>query len=81
LLSSTLIHPTTERFTADVHHHIAANDLEPVHLTKDQSKDDTAKAYLAGHDDGDRVVFVDQAQQKTTVWPTRPRRFTSPRLA
>jgi hypothetical protein len=73
-VSSTLMHPMTERFTADIHHYIAANDLDLVHFTKGQSKDEIAKAYLASHDGSDRVLFVGRAQEKTTVWRTRQRR-------
>ena len=73
-VSSTLMHPMTEHFVADVHHYVATNNLDLVHFVKGQSKDDVAKGYLAGHDGSERILFVGRAQEKTAVWRTRQRR-------
>lgn len=73
-VSSALMHPITEHFVADVHHYVAANDLDLVHFAKGQSKDEIAKGYLAGHDGSERILFVGRAQEKVAVWRTRQRR-------
>ena len=73
-VSSALMRPMTERFAADIHHYVASRDLDLVHFTKGGRKDDVAKEYLARHDGGERILFVGRAQEKTTVWRTRPRR-------
>ncbi|WP_327582220.1 hypothetical protein OHA25_40655 [Nonomuraea sp. NBC_00507] len=73
-VSSTLMHPMTEHFAADIHHWLAARDLDLVHFTKKQRKDDIAKQYLAGHNGGERILFVGRAQEKTRIWRTRQRR-------
>src|SRR5512144_822978 len=49
-VSSALMRPMTERFTANIHSYIEANDLDLVHFTKGQRKDELAKSYLARHD-------------------------------
>jgi len=73
-VSSALMHPMTERFASDIHHYVASRDLDLVHFTKGQRKDDVAREFLAGHDGGERILFVGRAQEKTAVWRTRQRR-------
>jgi hypothetical protein len=79
-VSSALMFPMTERFVADIHHFIAANDLDLVHFLKDQSKDELAKRFLRSHDDSERILFVGRAQEKTAVWRTRQRRDAATRM-
>ncbi len=73
-VSSALMHPMTEMFTAGIHHYIAARDLDLVHFAKGQRKDEVAREYLAGHDGGEQLLFAGVAQEKTRVWRTRRRR-------
>jgi len=73
-VSSVLMHPMTDMFAADIHHYIAARDLDLVHFAKGQRKDEVAREYLAGHDGGEQLLFVGVAQEKTRVWRTRQRR-------
>src|SRR5207249_9447782 len=44
--SSVLMQPITDAFVANIHHYIAAHDLDLVHFGK-QSKDEIAHRYLA----------------------------------
>ncbi len=53
-VSSTLMHPMTERFAADIRHYIDTRRLDLVRFAKGQGKDQVAKEYLAGHDPGRR---------------------------
>ena len=48
-VSSALMLPMTERFTADIRHYIDTRRLDLVRFAKGQSKDQVAKEYLAGH--------------------------------
>ena len=73
-VSSQLMLPMTEAFAAQIHHYIESRDLDLVHFTKDDRKDDVAKEYLADHDGGERILFVGRAQERTAVWRTRQRR-------
>src|SRR5216684_997616 len=41
-VSSALMHPMTEMFTAGIHHYIAARDLDLVHFAKGQREDEVA---------------------------------------
>jgi hypothetical protein len=81
--SSVLMKPITDAFVANIHHYVAAHDLDLVHLRKGQRKDDIARAYLAEAAAAagcpverlpERVLFVGRAQEKTWVWRTRTRR-------
>jgi hypothetical protein len=73
-VSSALMKPMTRYFAADIHHYVAANDLDLIHFVKGQSKDDVAQRYLARHDGSEAVLFVGRAQEKTAAWHTRKRR-------
>ena len=72
-VSSALMLPMTERFTADIRHYIDMRQLDLVRFAKGQSKDQVAKEYLAGHDGGECILFVGVAQEKTRVWRTAQR--------
>jgi hypothetical protein len=73
-VSSTLMHPMTERFAADIRHYIDTRRLDLVRFAKGQSKDQVARGYLAGKSGGDQILFVGVAQEKTRVWRTARRR-------
>jgi hypothetical protein len=73
-VSSALMLPMTERFTADIRHYIDTRRLDLVRFAKGQSKDQVAKQYLAGHHGGECILFVGVAQEKTRVWRTAQRR-------
>ena len=73
-VSSALMLPMTERFTADIHHYIDTRRLDLVRFSKGQSKDQVAKEYLAGHDGGECILFVGVAKEKARVWRTSRRR-------
>ena len=73
-VSSTLMLPMTERFTADIRHYIDTRRLDLVRFARGQSKDQVAKEYLAGKSGGDQILFVGVAQEKTRVWRTARRR-------
>jgi hypothetical protein len=73
-VSSSLMHPMTERFAADIRHYIDTRGLDLVRFAKGQSKDQVAKEYLAGHDGGECILFVGVAQEKARVWRTARRR-------
>ena len=73
-VSSALMLPMTERFTADIRHYIDTRRLDLVRFAKGQSKDQLAKEYLAGHHGGECILFVGVAQEKTRVWRTARRR-------
>ena len=73
-VSSALMLPMTERFTADIRHYIDTRRLDLVRFAKGQSKDQLAKEYLAGHHGGECILFVGVAQEKTRVWRTAQRR-------
>jgi len=68
-VSSALMHPMTEMFTAGIHHYIAARGLDLVRFAKGQRKDEVAREYLAGHDGGERLLFAGAADR---VDPGRP---------
>jgi hypothetical protein len=71
--TTALMDPMTKRFVADIHHFIAAKDLELVHFGKER-KDDLTQKFLAGFDQGEGVLYVGRAQEKATVWGTQRRR-------
>ena len=73
-VSSTLMHPMTEWFAADIRHYIDTRLLDLVRFAKGQSKDQVAKEYLAGHDGGECILFVGVAKEKARVWRTSRRR-------
>ena len=73
-VSSTLMHPMTEWFAADIRHYIDTRRLDLVRFAKGQSKDQVAKEYLAGHDGGECILFVGVAKEKARVWRTSRRR-------
>jgi hypothetical protein len=72
-VSSALMRPMTERFTADIRHYIDVRGLDLVRFAKGQSKDQVAREYLAGHDGGEQILFAGVAQEKTRIWRTRQR--------
>ncbi len=73
-VSSALMLPMTERFTADIRHYIDTRRLDLVRFAKGQSKDQVAKECLAGHHGGECILFVGVAQEKNRVWRTAQRR-------
>ena len=73
-VSSALMLPMTERFTADIRHYIDTRRLDLVRFARGQSKDQVAKDFLAGKSGGDQILFVGVAQEKTRVWRTARRR-------
>ena len=72
-VSSALMLPMTERFTAGIRHYIDTRLLDLVRFAKGQSKDQLAKEYLAGHHGGECILFAGVAQEKTRVWRTARR--------
>jgi hypothetical protein len=84
--SSALMKPITDVFVANIHHYVAANDLDLVHFRKGERKDDIAKRYRAEaataagcrvEELPEQVLFVGRAQEKTWVWRTQGRRDTT----
>jgi hypothetical protein len=73
-VSSSLMHPMTERFAADIRHYIESRGLDLIRFAKGQSKDQVARGYLAGKSGGDQILFVGVAREKTRVWRTARRR-------
>ena len=73
-VSSALMLPMTERFTAGIRHYIDTRLLDLVRFVKGQSKDQIAREYLAGKSGGDQILFAGVAQEKTRVWRTAQRR-------
>jgi hypothetical protein len=73
-VSSALMLPMTERFTADIRHYIDTRRLDLVRFARGQSKDQIAKDFLAGKSGGDQILFAGVAQEKTRVWRTARRR-------
>jgi hypothetical protein len=73
-VSSALMLPMTERFTAGIRQYIDTCRLDLVRFAKGQSKDQVAKEYLAGHHGGECILFVGVAQEKNRVWRTAQRR-------
>jgi len=72
--SSALMQPMTDAFVANIHHYVAAHDLDLIHFRKGQRKDDVAHRYLRDHDGSERILFVGRAQEKTLVFRTQKRR-------
>ena len=72
--SSALMDPMTKNFVASIHRYVKDHDLDLVHFVKDERKDDVAKAYLAGHDGTEEILFVGWAQEKAAVFRTHKRR-------
>jgi len=77
--SSVLMQPITDAFVANIHHYIAAYDLDLVHFGKGESKDDIAHRYLAETTNAhgkewEGVLFVGRAQEKASVFRTQKRR-------
>jgi hypothetical protein len=71
--STALMDPMTKTFVADIHHFIAAHDLELVHFAKGQRKDELTQRFLAGFTGTEGVLFVGRAQEKAGVWRTQRR--------
>jgi len=71
--STALMDPMSKAFVADIHHFIAAHDLELVHFAK-QRKDDVTQRLLAGFTAAEGVLYVGRAQEKPGVWRTQRRR-------
>jgi hypothetical protein len=71
--TTALMDPITKTFVADIHHFIAARDLELVHFGKER-KDDVTQKFLAGFGPGEGVLYVGRAQEKAAVWGTQRRR-------
>jgi hypothetical protein len=70
--STALMDPMTKAFVADIHHFIAAHDLDLVHFGK-ECKDDLTQRYLAGFTAAEGVLYAGRAQEKATVWRTQRR--------
>lgn len=71
--STALMDPMTKRFVADIHHFIAAHDLELVHFGKGERKDEITQRFLAGFTAEEGVLYVGRAQEKAGVWRTQRR--------
>ncbi len=71
--STALMDPMTKRFVANVHHFVAAHDLELVHFGKGERKDDVTGRFLAGFTEPEGVLYVGRAQEKSGVWRTQRR--------
>jgi len=71
--STALMDPMAKAFVADIHHFIAARDLELVHFGKGQRKDDITRQLLADFDQDEGVLYVGRAQEKSGVWRTQRR--------
>jgi len=72
--STALMDPMSKAFVADIHHFIAAHDLELVHFAKGQRKDEVTQRLLAGFSASEEVLYVGRAQEKSNVWRTQRRR-------
>ena len=72
--STALMDPMSKAFVADIHHFIAAHDLELVHFGKGQRKDEVTQRMLAGFTGTEGVLYVGRAQEKSGVWRTQRRR-------
>ncbi len=77
--STALMDPMTKAFVADIHHFVAAGNLELVHFGKER-KDDITQRFLAGFGRDEGVLYVGRAQEKAMVWGTQRRRNRSPGL-
>ena len=71
--STALMDPMTKAFVADIHHFVAAGNLELVHFGKER-KDDITQRFLAGFGRDEGVLYVGRAQEKAMVWGTQRRR-------
>jgi hypothetical protein len=71
--STALMDPMTKRFVADIHHFIAAHDLELVHFGKGERKDEVTGRFLAEFTAEEGVLYVGRAQEKSGVWRTQRR--------
>ena len=56
--STALMDPMTKTFVADIHHFIAAHDLELLHFGKGERKDDITQRLLAGFTAEEGVLYV-----------------------
>lgn len=72
--STVLMQPITDFFVANIHHFIAAHDLDLVHFGKGEDKDAIAQRYLAEFPGTEGVLFVGRAQEKASVFRTQKRR-------
>ena len=71
--STALMDPMTKAFVANIHHFVAASNLELVHFGKER-KDDITQRFLAGFGRDEGVLYVGRAQEKAMVWGTQRRR-------
>jgi hypothetical protein len=71
--SSALMAPMTKAFVTAIGAFIDRHGLDLVHFGKNQRKDDVTQAYLADHDDTERVLYVGRAQEKASVVRTERR--------
>jgi hypothetical protein len=71
--STALMDPMTKMFVADIHHFIAAHDLELVHFGKGERKDDVTQRFLAGCTAEEGLLYVGRGQEKAGVWRTQRR--------
>jgi hypothetical protein len=71
--STALMDPMTKTFVADVHHFVAAHDLDLVHFGKGERKDDITQRFLAEFTAEEGVLYVGRAQEKSGVWRTQRR--------
>ena len=70
-VSSALMLPMTERFTADIRHYIDTRRLDLVRFAKGQSKDQVAKEYLAGHHGGECIlIFIRRSPRRPHIAAT-----------
>jgi hypothetical protein len=74
--SSALMAPMTKMFVTAIHDFVDRHELDLVHFTKGQRKDDLTQSYLAGHDGTEGVLYVGRAQEKASVMRTE-RRYDS----
>jgi hypothetical protein len=74
--STVVLAPITKAFVASVHAFARAQQIPWVAFTKGQRKDDVAHEYLAAFEAAgwtEGVLFIGQAQEKTTLFRTQKR--------
>jgi hypothetical protein len=71
--STALMDPMTKTFVADIHHFVAAHDLELVSFGKGERKDEITQRFLAEFTAEEGVLYVGRAQEKSGVWRTQRR--------
>jgi hypothetical protein len=71
--SSALMDPITKKFVKDIERFSEDQSVDLVTFEKGQRKDDVAHEYLADFDGDEGVLFVGEAQEKTTTFRTEKR--------